>query len=311
MFAETFGWERAKWFAPEGVEERYGFRRMNWFDAVGGECRAVRERVGAVDLTAFAKFDVTGPDAASFLDRVVANRVPREGRAVLAHALTGQGGIESEFTVTRLDGDRFYLVSAPVARIHDRDWLARHRREDEDVEITDVTDDYAALLVTGPRSRELLGGLTGADLGNAAFPWMSAREIEVAGVPARALRLSYAGELGWELHHPMSRMAELYDAVMEAGRDYGAADVGLYAMNALRMEKGYRAWGLELTTELTPVEAGLERFVDLDSPFIGRDAVARRAREGGKAAWSISRSTPKTRTRTATSRSMPAGGSSG
>ena len=282
VFAETFGWERAKWFAPEGVEERYGFRRMNWFDAVGGECRAVRERVGAVDLTAFAKFDVTGPDAASFLDRVVANRVPREGRAVLAHALTEQGGIESEFTVTRLDGDRFYLVSAPVARIHDRDWLARHRREGEEVRITDVTDDYAALLVTGPRSRELLGGLTGADLGNAAFPWMSAREIEVAGVPARAIRLSYAGELGWELHHPMSRMAELYDAVMEAGRDYGAADVGLYAMNALRMEKGYRAWGLELTTELTPIEAGLERFVDLDSPFIGRDAVARRAREGGE-----------------------------
>ena len=143
-----------------------------------------------------------------------------------------------------------------------------------------MTDEYGVLLVTGPRARELLAGLTGADLGNAAFPWMSAREIEVAGVPARALRVSYAGELGWELHHPIDRMAELYDAVMAAGGEFGAADFGLYALDALRMEKAYKAWGLELTTELTPVEGGLERFVDFDSPFIGRDAVAARARGG-------------------------------
>ena len=278
VFAETFGWERAKWFAPAGVEEVYGFRRMNWFDAVGAECRAVRERVGVADLSAFAKFDVTGSDAAAFLDRTVANRVPREGRVVLAHALTRLGGIESEFTVTRLDESRFYLLSAAVGRIHDHDWLVQHRHEGEDVEIADVTDDRGALLVSGPRARELLAKLTDADLGNAAFPWMSAREIEVADVPVRALRVSYAGELGWELHHPMVRMDGLYDALMAAGEEYGVADFGLYAMNALRMEKAYKAWGLELTTELTPVEGGLERFVDLDSPFIGRDAVAARAR---------------------------------
>ncbi len=280
VFAETFGWERAKWFAPPGVEERYGFRRMNWFDAVGEECRAVREGVGVLDLSAFAKFDVAGADAARFLDRVVANRVPREGRIVLAHALTGLGGIESEFTVTRLGENRFYLLSASVARIHDCDWLTQHRHASEDVGITDVTDDYGVLAVAGPRSRDLLAKLTEADLGNAAFPWLSAREIEVAGVPARALRVSYVGELGWELHHPMDRMEALYDAIMEAGEAYGARDFGLYAMNSLRMEKAYRAWGLELTTELTPIEGGLDRFVDMDSPFIGREAVSDRARKG-------------------------------
>ena len=280
VFAETFGWERAKWFAPAGVEEHYGFRRMNWFDAVGEECRAVRERVGVLDLTAFSKFDVTGPDAASFLDRILANRVPGKGRIALAHALTELGGIESEFTATRLGADRFYLLSAAVARIHDFDWLTQHRRADEEVKIADVTDDYGVLLVTGPRARDLLARLTDADLSSGAFPWLSAREIEVAGVPLRALRVSYAGELGWELHHPMDRMAALYDAVMEAGEDCGVADVGLYAFDALRMEKGYKAWGLELTTELTPVEGGLDRFVDFDSSFIGRDAVRERARAG-------------------------------
>ena len=281
VFAETFGWERAKWFAAEGVAERYGFRRMNWFEPVAEECRAVRERVGVLDLSSFSKFDVSGRDAAAFLDRVIANRVPRrDGRVVLAHALTDLGGIESEFTVTRFDERRFYLLSAAVAQIHDYDWLVQHRHEGEDVAIADVTDDYGALTVTGPRSRELLAKLTDADLGNDAFPWLSAREIEVAGIPLRALRVSYVGELGWELHHPMDRMESLYDAVIAAGEEFGIANFGLYAMNSMRMEKGYKAWGLELTTELTPIEGGLDRFVDMDSPFIGREAVADRAREG-------------------------------
>lgn len=278
VFAETFGWERPKWFAPSGVEERYGHRRMNWFETVGEECRAVRERVGVIDLSAFSKFDVTGTDAAAFLDRVLANRVPRKRRVTLAHALTELGGIESEFTVTRFDMDRFYLLSAAVARIHDFDWLNQHRREAEHVDIVDVTEDYGTLLLTGPRSRELLSELTDADLSNAAFPWLSGREIEVAGVPVRALRVSYVGELGWELHHPISNMNKIYDALMSSGEAYGIADFGLYAMDALRMEKAYRAWGLELTTELTLIEAGMDRFVDFDSPFIGKDAVIERTK---------------------------------
>ena len=281
VFAETFGWERAKWFNKDAAGERYGFRRMNWFETVAEECRAVRERAGVLDLSSFAKLEVAGRDAAAFLDRVVANRPPRDGRIVLAHALTELGGIESEFTITRLGEDRFYLLSASAARLHDRDWLALHRRASEDAAIEDVTDDYAVLAVAGPRSRELLAGLTGADLGNEAFPWLSAREIEVAGIPTRALRVSYVGELGWELHHPADRMPELYDAVMEAGAAYGVRDFGLYAVNSLRMEKAYKEWGLELTTEITPVESGLERFVDRASPFIGRDAVAQRADDGG------------------------------
>lgn len=278
VFAETFGWERAKWFAAEGVDERYSFRRTNWFEPVARECEAVRRRVGVIDLSSFAKFDVAGRDAAAFLDRIVANRVPRrDGRIVLAHALTELGGIESEFTVTRLNESRFYLLSASVARIHDRDWLVQHRDEAEDVVVEDVTDDYAVLAVSGPRSRELLARLTDAGLDNETFPWLSAREIEVAGIPTRALRVSYTGELGWELHHPMADMAALYDAVMAAGEEYGIADFGLYALDSLRMEKAYKAWGLELTTELTPIEGGLDRFVDLDGPFIGRDAVVERA----------------------------------
>ncbi len=278
IFAETFGWERPKWFAPPGVEEQYGHRRMNCFDTVGEECRAVRERVGVIDLSAFSKFDVTGADAAAFLDRVLANRVPRNGRVTLAHALTELGGIESEFTVTRFDTDRFYLLSAAVARIHDHDWLLQHQHDEENVAISDVTEDYGTLLVSGPRSRELLSELTDADLSTTAFPWLSGREIEIAGVPVRALRVSYVGELGWELHHPISNMNKIYDALMSSGEAYGIADFGLYAMDALRMEKAYRAWGLELTTELTLIEAGMERFVDFDSPFIGKDAVIERTK---------------------------------
>ena len=280
VFAETFGWERAKWFSAGGTRERYSFRRTNWFEPVAEECKAVRERVGVLDLSSFSKFDVTGPDAAAFLDRIVANRVPRrDGRVALAHALTELGGIESEFTVTRFDESRFYLLSAAVAQIHDRDWLVQHKHEAEDVAITDVTDDYGVLLVTGPLSRELLSKLTDAELDNEVFPWLFAREIEVAQIPTRALRVSYVGELGWELHHPMAQMEALYDAIMAVGDEYGIANFGLYAVNSLRMEKAYKAWGLELTTELTPVEGELDRFVDMDGPFIGKDAVAKRARD--------------------------------
>ena len=280
VFAETFGWERAKWFSAGGTRELYSFRRTNWFEPVAEECKAVRERVGVLDLSSFSKFDVTGPDAAAFLDRIVANRVPRrDGRVALAHALTELGGIESEFTVTRFDESRFYLLSAAVAQIHDHDWLVQHKHEAEDVAITDVTDDYGVLLVTGPLSRELLCKLTDAELDNEVFPWLSAREIEVAQILTRALRVSYVGELGWELHHPMAQMEALYDAIMAVGDEYGIANFGLYAVNSLRMEKAYKAWGLELTTELTPVEGELDRFVDMDGPFIGKDAVAKRARD--------------------------------
>ena len=281
IFADTFGWERAKWFAKNGEQERYSFRRTNWFDPVGEECKAVRERVGVLDLSSFAKYDVTGKDAEAFLNRICANRMPRrDGGVALVHMLGEPGGIECEATVTRFGDNWFYVLSGAVAELHDLDWMSQHINDDEDVDIANITGDYGCLVLAGPRSRDVLNRLTETDLGNDAFPWMRGKEIEVAGVPTRALRVSYVGELGWELHHPIERMVTLYDALMEAGAEYGIANFGTYAVNAMRMEKGYRAWGSELTTEITPIEAGLHRFVKLDKKFIGRSVVQSRKDNG-------------------------------
>ncbi|HSS66595.1 MAG TPA: FAD-dependent oxidoreductase [Gammaproteobacteria bacterium] len=281
VFAENFGWERPKWFAGNGEAEKYGYRRSNWFEAVGGECRAVAERAGLLDLSAFSKYEVSGKDAEAFLNRICANRMPmRDGGVVLAHMLGEPGGIECEATITRLASDKFYVLSGAVAELHDLDWMTQHVEEGEDVSINNVTAEYGCLVLAGPKSREILSRLTDSDLGNESFPWMRGQEIDVAGVPVRALRVSYVGELGWELHHPMAQMEKLYDALMEAGSGDGIADFGLYAVNAMRMEKGYKAWGSELTTEITPLEAGLDRFVKMDKTFIGRDAVEARKRDG-------------------------------
>ena len=282
VHTEAFGWERPDWFAPEGVVEELGFRRSNVFDIVGEECMAVRERVGVMDLSSFAKFDVTGPDAEVFLNRVCANRMPRrEGGIVLAHLLSEQGRIQSEATVTRLAPDRFYVLSGSAWQIRDLDWLEGMRRDDERVEIADVSDDYGNLVLVGPESRHVLAGLTDAGLGNDTFPWLTGREITVAGVPLRALRVNYAGELGWELHAPMARLAELYDAVWSAGESHGIADFGARALNSLRMEKGYRGIGAELTNEITLIEADMERFARLEkNDFVGRAATVVARDEG-------------------------------
>jgi len=282
VYAEAFGWERPKWFAPAGVDEAYSFRRTNWFETVGEECRAVRERVGVLDLSSFAKFEVRGRDAAALLERLFANRMPRRvGGIALAHMLTEDAMIESECTVTRLADDRYYLLSAAAAELHDLDLLEQGRLDGERVEIANVTDDFGVLVLTGPRARDVLGQATDADLANAAFPWLTAQEIAVAGVPLRALRVSYAGELGWELHTPMAELARVYQAVVAAGEAHGIADFGAYALNSLRLEKAYKGWGAELTNEITMIEADMERFVRMDKgEFVGRAALARRKEEG-------------------------------
>ena len=282
IYAEAFGWERPKWFDTKGEGERYSYRRTNWFEPVAEECRAVRERVGVLDLSSFSKYDVTGAGAESFLNRLFANRMPRRaGGIVLAHMLTGDGMIESEATITRLAEDRFYLLSGAVAELHDLDMLVHGKRDGEDVAIANVTDDYGVLVLSGPRARDVMRKLTDADLGNNAFPWLTGQEIEVAGVLTRALRISYVGELGWELHHPMAEMAGLYDAIMAAGEEFGIANFGLYAMNCLRVEKAYRGWGAELTNEITMIEADMERFVNLDKgDFVGREALVKRKQTG-------------------------------
>ena len=277
VFAETFGWERAKWFDSSGHGEQYSFRRNNSYNSVAKECMAVRERVGLLDLTSFAKYEISGSDAKTFLQRICANRIPkREGGVALVHMLTDLGGIECEATITRIEENKYYALSGAVAETHDYDWLVQHILPEEKVTASNVTDEYGVLVLAGPRSRDVLSKLTDADLSNAAFPWLRGKTIDVSGIKTLALRVSYAGELGWELHIPMQNVVELYDSLMDTGTEFGIGNFGTYAMNSLRMEKAYKGWGSELTTEITPVEAGLERFVDFSKSFIGREATLSR-----------------------------------
>jgi dimethylglycine dehydrogenase len=273
VFTEGFGWERPKWFSLDGREEEATFRRNNTFPVVAAECTAVRERVGVMELPSFATYGVRGADAEALLNRVYANRMPGLGGIVLAHALSANARFATETTITRLAPDRFFLLSGATAYQRDLDLLRSAILPGEDVEITDRTEDFTTLIVAGPRSRELLAGLTDVDLSTPAFPWLTGREMAVAGIPVKALRVNYVGELGWELHVPMGSALRLYDAIWAAGEPLGIADFGLYAMNSLRLEKAYKGWGVELTNEVTPVEAGTMRFVKLDHAFTGRAAL--------------------------------------
>ena len=281
VFGESMGWERVKWFA-DGEAEVMSYSRNSSFDKVGLECRAVRERVGVLDMTSFSKFEVSGPDAATFLDLMLANRLPRnDGDIALCHMLTEGGHIDAELTVTRLGENHYYLLSAGSMQVRDFDMLTRAVKPSDAVTITDVTSDHGVLVVSGPLSREVLRKLTDADLTNVAFRWLTARTITLAGVQMRALRLSYAGELGWELHVPIGHLRQVYLAVMDAGKGAGIADFGLYALNSLRMEKAYRGFGSELTNEISLVEGDMDRFYALGKgEFTGRDALKARLANG-------------------------------
>jgi dimethylglycine dehydrogenase len=285
VFGARNGWERAAYFARSEAEraERLSFNRAEtaWFSAVGAECDAVANRVGIMDLAGFSKFQVCGPGAADFLESILCRRVPPVGRVVLAYALTGRGSVLSEFTVTRLADDRFYLLAAGSAQWHDWDWLHAHLPADGSVVLEDVSDAGSTLVLAGPRSRDLLWPLADADLSNDAFPLGSARGIRVAGREVLALRVNYVGELGWELHVAMADLRHVYEALCEAGEEFGLADFGMYAMESMRLEKGYRSWKQDLTTEHTPYEAGLDPFVDLrNEGFVGRAALLQRQAAG-------------------------------
>lgn len=282
VHTEAFGWERPKWFSLDGREEELSYRRNNVFEVVREECRAVAERVGVLELSSFAKFDVTGPDAEAFLNRMFANRMAkRDGGIKLAHLLNESARIQSEATITRLSSECFYILTGSAWEVKDYDTLCHGVLEGERVEIQNVTDAWGNLIVVGPRSRDLLRKLCEADLSNESFRWLTAQQIEIAGVPCRALRVNYVGELGWEIHHPMQRMSALYDAIWRAGEEYGIADFGAYAVNSLRMEKCYRGIGAELTNEISPLEAGLQRFVAMKKrDFIGKAALERIQAEG-------------------------------
>ncbi|HST25035.1 MAG TPA: FAD-dependent oxidoreductase [Gaiellaceae bacterium] len=274
-----FGWERPLWFARNGkARDEYTFRRGNWFATVGGECRAVRSAVGVLDQTSFAKFFIDGPGAERFLDRLCANRLPAEtGRICLTQALTPKGGIECDLTVTRVEPERFYVVSAAATETHDLAWIERHAPEDGTVCIENATARYGVLTLAGPRSRELLQRLSRDDLSAEAFPFFRARHLEVGRARVLALRVSYVGELGYELHHPLEQQRYLYDLVVDAGEDLGLVDFGYRALDSMRLEKGYRLWGADITADYSPLEAGLERFVALDkNEFIGRKGIMAR-----------------------------------
>ena len=284
-FGARGGWERATWFAPQAApeEERLSFRRAErpWFEAVGEECRAVAGRVAVLDLPGFTKFRVEGPGAAAFLDRLVCSRLPRPGRIGLAYALNERGGIVSEFTITRLAPDRFYLASAAAAEWHDDDLLRSRLPEDGSVRIEDLSARLGTLVLAGPRARDVLAGVASADLSNEAFPWLSARELEIGLARVMALRVNYVGELGFELHAPVETLVGLYDALLAAGAAHGIRDLGIYAVESLRLEKAYPAWQSDLTFEYTPLTASLERFVDFGKPeFVGRRALLRQKETG-------------------------------
>jgi 4-methylaminobutanoate oxidase (formaldehyde-forming) len=282
-FGETAGWERANWFAPEGTDPayEYSYGRQNWFDHSAAEHAAVREAVGLFDQSSFAKFLLQGRDAERVLNHVSANDVAvAPGRVVYTQWLNARGGIEADLTVTRLADDKYLIVTAAAGQTRDFAWLRGHIPDDAYAVLTDMTSGYAVLGVMGPNSRALLGALGPDDLSNDAFPYMTAREIEIGYATALALRTTYVGELGWELYLQTEFAAPVYDLLVEAGADHGLRHAGYHALNSLRIERGFRHWGHDITDEDTPLEAGLGFAVALQKPdFIGREALLRQ-REG-------------------------------
>ncbi len=302
VFGSVYGWERPNWFAPEGyalteadlnrddtltnhnhapalpdgrIVEKWSFRRSNYFEHVGNEVKAVHEAVGLLDMSAFAKIEVSGPGARDWLDAILANRIPKkQGRVGLCHLLTTRGGVRSEFTVYEWAPGRFYLVSAGAFERHDHDVLHKLLPADGSVTLRPITTQYGVLVLAGPHARDVLQTLTDTDLSNPAFPWLSGQPISVGGASAHALRVNFVGELGWELHHPIEMQTTIFDRVMEAGKEYCIKPFGIRAMDAMRLEKSYRLIPRELSIEYSALESGLDRFVHLNKgQFIGRDAL--------------------------------------
>jgi dimethylglycine dehydrogenase len=278
VFGQRYGWERPNWFAPPGVApaDRWSFRRSNYFEHVGNEARHLRQHVGVIDLTPFTKHEVSGPGAEAWLDGLVANKVPTKiGRIALCHALTRRGGIRSEFTITKIAEEQFYVVSAGAAERYDSDYLLQKLPRDGSVQLRNITMSRGCFVVAGPRARDVLAKLADVPLDNAAFPWLTGRVCEVGlATDVYLLRVNFVGALGWELHFPIEYAHHLFDALIAAGAEFGIGLAGMRAMESLRIEKSYRMWGSDLTPDYTPFEAGLDRFVRLNKgPFIGKEAL--------------------------------------
>ena len=284
VFGSKAGWERANWFAPEGTEAKdiHSFQRGNWFDAVAGECRAVRERVGIIDQTSFAKLDVRGPGAFAALQNLAAANLDKPtGAAVYTQFCNERGGIESDLTICRLDEDHFYVVTGTAFGAHDFDWIHRHLPSDGSVATVDATAAFAVLHVCGPQSRALLERVVDADVSNNVLAYARCKKVIVGAARALIVRLSYSGELGFELHVPSEFAAHVYQILWDAGSELGVANVGYRALNSLRLEKGYIAWAADISPDYTPFHAGLGGLVSRKKgDFIGREALDKVREEG-------------------------------
>ncbi|MFO0991106.1 MAG: FAD-dependent oxidoreductase [Hyphomicrobiales bacterium] len=314
VFGSVYGWERPGWFAPKGyslsekdldmpntllrhnhapptedgrIVEKWSFRRSNYFPFVGEECRAVQESVGLQDMSPFAKCFITGPGAEAWLDRILANRIPKKiGRIALCHMLTPRGGVRAEFTVYKARENGYYLVSAGAFERHDHDYLRKALPADGSVQFHPVTSQWGVLVLAGPNSRKLLQKLTDTDLSNQNFPWLSGQQISVGRTTSHAMRVNFVGELGWEFHHPIEQQNTLFDLLMDAGKEFGIRPYGIKAMSALSIEKSYRLIPRELSIEYSAYESGLDRFVHPNKgDFIGRDALVKNREQG--LAWNF------------------------
>ena len=286
LFTTANGWERASWFVPEGqpMEQTLSFRRdeQNWQDAVAAECKNTRDNAGICDMGGFTKFFLEGQGATDWLKKMTCGALPSVGRVRLSYMLNHFGGIVSEFTITRLEEEKYILIGAGGAEWHDKDWLEAHLPSDGSLTLKNKTARYGTLVVTGPNARDILSQVTATDLSNENFPWMTHQEIEIGMAKMLALRVSYVGELGWELHVPMEFIGGVYEIICEVGEKHGLKDFGQFALDSMRLEKGYRGWQVDLTKEFTPLMAGLDRFVSLNKPvdFIGKEALNKQVSEG-------------------------------
>ncbi len=312
-FGTVFGWERPNWFAPAGyalsedelarpdvllnhnhpdvagepIREKWSFRRSNYFEHVGNECRNVTDNAGLLDMTAFGKCRISGPGAEAWLDGLLTNAVPKKvGRVTLSYLLTSRGGVRSEFTVYKEAAERYYLVSAGAYERHDHDYLKKAMPRDGSVEFERLTTSMGVLVLAGPKSRDILAKLTGADLTSASFPWLTGKSISVGIAQVEALRVNFVGELGWEIHHPIEMQNYIFDKLFEAGAEYGLKPFGIRAMDSMRLEKGYKLIPRELSIEYSAYESGLDRFIGAKKEtFFGRDALIAAHEAGDK--WKL------------------------
>ncbi|WP_174803531.1 GcvT family protein [Martelella limonii] len=309
VFGSVYGWERANWYAPEGyaldeselgvgadvltnhnhaaplddgrIVEKWSFRRSNYFEHVGNEVKHVHEKVGVLDMTPFAKMEVSGVGARAFLDSIFANAIPKKrGRIALCHLLGQEGGVRAEFTLYEWAPDRFYLVSGAGLENHDHDLLMKLAPTDGSVTLRPLTMEMGVLVLAGPKSRELLKKLTRSSLENADFGWLTGQPISIGAASCHALRVNFVGELGWELHHPIAMQTYIFDRLMEAGAEFDIKPFGIRAMNAMALEKSYRAMQREMSIEYTAYESGLDRFIKPAKDFIGKEALLSKKEAG-------------------------------